>query len=521
MAETTDHKKLSRQVRFYSWTGAAVMVGILFALNFIASFLSIRLDTSQGQVYSLSKGTKQLLKSLDDTLLVQVIFSSKLPPPYNLNEQYIRDLLAECRKASHGKLRVEYVDPNKSEQDKQRAMREGIYPVELNVTSQDKIEVQACFMGLSFHYSGQRESIPFIQDTNGLEYELAQRIKRLESLEKPTIGFITNGNGLALSDESMGGIKPQIDELYSEKSVDLSSAIPSDLKALWIMGPTTQLPAEQLARLKDWLKGGGALGLLIDRRMVKIQEGFQSQPITTGFEDFLKEYGIDFPDGFIEDLQADRIQVQSVRGPVRMINLVEYPYFPMINDLDRTHPATKSIANLTLPFGSPLIVEKPVPGLVYSPLARTSRYSWLDSSPDDLSPFSKKPKVEGSKEGPFNVILLVQGNFNLEQKDNPKKGRLIVCGNSRFVRSDYGGRSDNPMLFLNLLDWSAQDEILLSIRTKGNPYRPLKRMPEPVRYAVKFILMFSMPVVAVFIGLFVWRREKIRRSFLRLKYQED
>jgi ABC-type uncharacterized transport system involved in gliding motility auxiliary subunit len=95
-----------------------------------------------------------------------------------------------------------------------------------------------------------------------------------------------------------------------------------------------------------------------------------------------------------------------------------------------------------------------------------------------------------------------------------KKGRVIAIGCSRFVRSDYPLRNSNYVAFVNLLDWSVQDEVLLSIRSKATPRRPLKEMSDGQRMLVKIFLILFLPVLVIGIALVVFIRRK--RHFRRV-----
>ena len=74
MSGLSPQQKLKREKLFYSWVGALLMGGILLALNFIVGYFPVRWDSSEGGIYSLSQGSKDILKKLEDTLLVQVVF---------------------------------------------------------------------------------------------------------------------------------------------------------------------------------------------------------------------------------------------------------------------------------------------------------------------------------------------------------------------------------------------------------------------------------------------------------------
>jgi gliding-associated putative ABC transporter substrate-binding component GldG len=512
-------QRKQRDVRLFSWTGATLLVCILLVINFIFSYFAIRLDTSDGRAYSISKGTKQILKDLDDTLLIKVMYSSQLPPQFVLNQQYVRDLLFEYRRASHGKIRLEFMDPGKSPKAKQDAMEAGVMPVQLDVRERDRREVKECFMGMALFYGDKKESIALIQDTQGMEYEISQRIKKLIKPQQTTIGIVTNGYALTLSSEPLQQLEAPIKQLYSIVNVDLTKDIPEGISALWLIGPNKILEPESVAKLKSWVSNGGTLGLLVDAREAQIQQ-FITRDYRSGIEDLLKEWGVEIKNGLVVDPRSDRIQVRSTQGYFQMINIIDYFYFPMVSDLDRENPATKGIDAVAMPFVSPLVITNQVPGLIYRPLGRTSELSWFDDSPYMVNPLQKKEPPPQALKGPFNVGLVIDGKFD-STNAAAKPGRVIVFGCSRFIRTDYPPRDSNYRLFFNLLDWSAQDEVLLSIRSKGVSIRPIKEMSEATRLVIKLLMVAGLPLLTLAAGLFIWRRQKNRRALLPLKYLES
>jgi ABC-type uncharacterized transport system involved in gliding motility auxiliary subunit len=203
----------------------------------------------------------------------------------------------------------------------------------------------------------------------------------------------------------------------------------------------------------------------------------------------------------------------------RMVNIIDYVYFPWVNDLDRQHPATKSIDGFTVPFVSPIEIKEKKPGLTYKTLARTSKASYLDPTPYNLSPLSQHPKRAEAPMGPFDVGVLIEGKFN-PLDAAAKTGRVLLFGNSRFIRSDYPPRQSNLSLFVNLMDWSIQDELLLSIRSKTVSRRPIRELTDASRLLVKISMVWMLPLLAVVTGLIVWRREKVRRALLPLQYRD-
>ncbi len=502
----------------YSGIGAAILAAIVMTANFIVSYAPLRMDMSEGKIYSLSPGSKKILKELDDNLVVQVAFSRNLPPPYSLNEKYVHNLLAEYRRASQGHIKIEFIDPSSSDRLKQDVISAGVVPAQLDVREKDRRELKECFMGLVFHYRQRREVVPFIQDVQSLEYEITQRIKKLVNPVKPRIGIISAGNPLLLQSQELTTAGAYASQLYEVVGVDLISDIPADIKALWLIGPTQKLEDAQLAKIKTWVEDGGTLGLLVDQYTVDIQR-FQPTEVDSGFGPLLKEWGIILKKGLVYDTQSDRIQLQSQQGYFKMVNVIDYPYFPLTSDLNRTNPATRDLDAISLPFASPIEIE-PVEGITHAPLARSSKQSWLNSSPFAISPVVELSKPAQAAIGPFNLAVLAEGKFK-KGDAGAKIGRVIVFGCSRFVRSDYPLRPANYAAFINFMDWSTQDEILLSIRAKANPRRPLRDMGTAPRLFVKFLMITFLPLMVIAVGIVVWFWQRTRRSHLAAVYRGE
>lgn len=356
MAELSALQKRRKKNIYYSVVGAGLLSGIFLLANYVASFVPLRFDTTEGRVYSLSSGTKEILKSVDDTLIVRFLFSPDLPPRFKLNEKYIRDLLAEYRRAAQGKLRIELVDPSRSPKDKQDAIAAGVYPVQVNVIKKDKQEIQESFLGISLLYGDKKEAISFIQNTDGLEYEISQRIKKMVKPTEGKVGFITDAKALTLDSAPLKELAEPIRQIYQTVDISLMQDVPSDVKSLWLVGPREKLDPVVVDRIKTWVEKGGVLGLLIDKFDFQVQN-FRPNPIETGLEDLLKGWGVDFRHALIVDPRSDRIQVRTSQG---MGLILDYPYFPLITDLDRAHPATKNIDGISMPLVSPLFVDKPL-----------------------------------------------------------------------------------------------------------------------------------------------------------------
>jgi ABC-type uncharacterized transport system involved in gliding motility auxiliary subunit len=512
-----------RRALVFSWTGAGVLLAALAAANLLSYFLFARADLSASRSYSISRGTKDLLHGLKDTLTVKAYYTAGLPPPYGLDRQYLQDLLAEYKSAGRGRVRVEFIDP---EGDKRRreAMEAGVAPLQLSVTSHDKFEVKESFMGVVFLYRGKTEVIPVLNGVADLEYDLTRRIKKLSSDKTKTVGFVT-GHGEAAPDRPADEqLFTQVSEQMQAVSVSLDRPVPANVDALWVWGPTSPFKPAELERLKSWLGSGGSLGLLLSRREVDLRS-FYARPNATGLEPLLAQWGLDVPEGFVVDAQCEKVQMEQPYGPFRSIVLLDYPFIPVASNFDRSHPAVRGLQAVGFPFASPIRFKaQGKTGLSYTSLADSTRSSWLSSQPT-VSPTTPIEQLVTKDQGPFSLAGVLQGDFSKVTPSSGtiaagRPGHLIIVGTAQLVQPQFAGKPAAAAFLMNLLEWSLQDETLLSIRSKAAAYRPLRPLPLAAVLAAKYALILLLPLDLVAAGLWHYGRSKARRRELARSFDD-
>src|SRR5208283_5712681 len=89
----------------YSTAGVGVMLVILIAFNFIATFARTRVDLTQEHAYTLSPGTRAILKKLDTPVKIRFYCTqgeNATPQTVYIRTyaKHVEDLLGEFRQAS-------------------------------------------------------------------------------------------------------------------------------------------------------------------------------------------------------------------------------------------------------------------------------------------------------------------------------------------------------------------------------------------------------------------------------------
>lgn len=506
--------QMRKRARLFSRTGALLVVAILITLNVLSSFTFQRLDFSAGRAYSISPGTKTILKDLKDNLVIKVYFTPRLRPPYGLNEQYLRDLLGEYKSSGRGKVKVEFLNPEGDEAVKYEAKGAGIPPIRLNILARDKLEIKEAFMGLAMLYNGKSAVIPILKDTAEYEHEITKRIKKISAPEVKTVGFVVGHGEKGPGDEALRPIFQMVNEVMKMEPVTLSSATLPQIDALWIVGPEKPYSAAELERLKAWVNSGRSLGILLDRCAVDLN-GFNTRDVNMGLDPLLSAWGVQPMNGLVADVQSDKIQLQQRQGAYTFLNIVDYPFIPIATKINSDHPATQSLDAIIFPFVHPLVVE-PVGTLKYTSLIDSSPGSWYHTS-HSISALAPIKPLESDKKGPFSLAGVLEGDFYKVTPSSPSHnapGRVILFGTSRMIHPSYSTKASNIAAFLNLLEWSLQDEALLSIRSRGMSYRPLRPLQARTRLLIKYFMLFTLPLALVLAGCAVYQIQKARRRFL-------
>ncbi|SVC36128.1 uncharacterized protein METZ01_LOCUS288982, partial [marine metagenome] len=305
----------------------AVSVTAVAFVNLVAQSWFFRLDLTASQIYSLSPSSKAVLNKIDDLLTAKVYFSENLPGRYGNNSRFLQDILEEYAAYSSGNLRFEFYRPEDDEKLAEEARKYGIQPVQLQVVENDKLEIKRVHMGVVFLYEDQREVIPVVQTTTGLEYEITSKIKKMVDDQKQVIG-IAQFEGQELKTESIRG---QLSESYRVQQVTMGQAVAAEVSLLFVSGVTDSISENELKNLKDYVDRGGNLFLSQSKIAASLQTQ-QGTPIVSNVFEILETYGVSLEDNLVLDKFCNNITVTQQRGFFRVNTAVAYPFFPIIRD---------------------------------------------------------------------------------------------------------------------------------------------------------------------------------------------
>jgi ABC-type uncharacterized transport system involved in gliding motility auxiliary subunit len=248
---------------------AALFVAVMLLVNVV--FRGARADLTQNHLYTLSDGTKNILKSIDEPLDLTLFFSDKGSEDVPQVRAYfttVHEMLQEMASRSGGKLRLQVVDPLPFSEDEDRATSLGLQAVPVSAAG-DKV-----FLGLAgTNSTNGHAAIPFLDPGKEafLEYDIAKLVHELETPKKPVVGLLSGlpiAAGLDPQTQRMRqpwAVYSQWSQLFDMKTVEAATlkTIDKDMDVLVVVHPK-QLSDDAQYAIDQFVLRGGHLLVFVD-----------------------------------------------------------------------------------------------------------------------------------------------------------------------------------------------------------------------------------------------------------------
>ncbi len=124
-----------------------------------------------------------------------------------------------------------------------------------------------------------------------------------------------------------------------------------------------------------------------------------------------------------------------------------------------------------------------------------------------LDPSAKEIKYDASKDTLGPLSLGVASEKRNGPDANAKDGRLVAIGNSQFATNQFGGQVRNADMFMNSVNWLAEDEDLISIRPKSATSRRVN-FTETQQRELNWFSLLSLPGIVILSGVYIWWKRR-------------
>lgn len=388
-------------------TGLIAAFAIFFGVNVLSNqgLRSARIDLTEARLYTLSDGTRNVIKAIPEPITLRFFFSDRLSSAAPQLKQYgnrVRELLERYAALSGGKIHLEVIDPEPFTESEDRAVQAGLQAAPLPDGGQ-------LYFGLvGSNALDQQQSIPFFQADREqfLEYDLTKLIYGLSNPKKPTVGILgalpleygPGGMMAAMRGQSQPYlILDQIKQFFDVKMLDADKPdeINDKLGVLLLAHPKDLKPAEKYAIDQFVLKGGHLIVFSdpYSETMAAMPNPMTGQPMPPGADqsslmnDLFKAWGVKIEPGkFVADLTlAQRVQTGKP-GAAAVVDYVPWLNIPQQN-MDHGDIVTASLTNINgASFGAietlPGATTKVTPLMTSSDKAMLMDVSNIQGDPD-------------------------------------------------------------------------------------------------------------------------------------------
>lgn len=504
--------------------GTGVIALAVLILNLLGGNVRGRLDLTRDDLFTLSDGSREILGELDDVVNLTLFVSDDLPQEIQLILRDVRDLVADLRGASNGMLNTAEVNPDEGEDEADQASSMGVMPIEFNVLRDDELQVRRGYFGLAVTYADEQEVMPVVDRADDLEFRLVSAIANMTMTEKPTLAFMSGFEAKESFQYRL--FRESLADRYNITTVDLAAdtlgppVVPDSVDVLVVAAPVQPVSPMAARAIDSYLDGGGAALLLMERHTINPQSPM-SMPVTTGLEDLLATRGVEASDEMVFDLaSSERVQV-----PQGFFSVIRpYPLWP-IAFTGGEHAVVRDLGNASFGWAAPFTFDEDnaavtalwtttegggtqPPGGMIDPtqqfavsedeLGMHTLAVAIDPSLADTEARGAEDPEDAEAEGtPADDEALDPADVTGPMPG----GRIIAVGDGDFLEDRFAqNNSQNVIFAANAVDWLAQDDALIGIRSKNRSPPALAFESDTGRNALKWGSLVGVPVLFILFG---------------------
>jgi ABC-type uncharacterized transport system involved in gliding motility auxiliary subunit len=431
---------------------AVLLVAAAFLLLWVVKDSSLQWDLTQSQRNTLTKATLDVLARMKGPITVTAYATARDAVQGDLRQQ-ISEFIAPYHR-SKPDLTLKFVDPNANPNETRAA----------NVRMNGEMVVQ---------YGKLTEHL-----TTANEQAMANLLQRLLRGQERLVMYVTGHGEPALDGQKnfdLANFGQQLtNKGFRVTSLNLAVAqeVPDNVNVLVLTAPGAAWQSGEVAKIKSYLVRGGDLLWLIDQAPLH------------GLEPIAEYLGLILTPGIVIDPVAKGLGGQATTA-------IGYAY--------GIHPITENFAyNTAFPFVRQIATRPENSDWHATQLVQVAQRGWVATGKLD-----KELRFDKQRDVPGPITVAVA----LERKVKDKDQRVAVFGGSSFLANMYIGNETNLDLGVNVMNWLAQDENLITVQPRSGVDSQLHLTQGAVNLiGVGFLLL--LPAAFLFTGGMIWWRRR-------------
>lgn len=407
---------------------------ILAVINIAATQLHTRLDLTAEKRFTLSYGTKKILKELKEPVNIQVYLEGNLPAAFKKMAATTADILTEFKEIAGNNISIEFIDPTTTMDGTEIKFSDtltqlGLIPINLTSQREDGQEQQLVFPYAYIStannaapvtlYKGKTPRVSFQETSNAeslLEYQFASAIANVTLEQKHVVAYAT-GNGEPEQLNTYDLVENVLSPNYKLFTFNLETQpfVPDEFEVLIIVKPTKPFTDQQKLKIDQFVMRGGKLMLFMDKLNAELDSlGLGAGRVVAydrdlQLNDLLFKYGARVNSDLVMDLQCDVLPF-DVNGNGQF-ELLPWNYFPVMEPGSQSS-ITKNLGYVSGKFVNSIdtvgedYIKKTVL-LHSSPNARTIATPAIISGSEN----EFKPQSEKYNKANIATAVLLEGKF--------------------------------------------------------------------------------------------------------------
>jgi len=445
------NRKLRLQLLLQNGLFVVLLLGLAAAIAWVTRDVKIQWDLTQSQRNTLSQASAEVLKQMAGPISVSAYATAQ--DAEGDVRKTVQTFLAPYQRAKKDFM-LAFVDPREQPQKAQVA----------GIRMNGELVVE---------YNGRREHL-----TNLTEQELTNLLVRLaRSSERQVMSLDGHGepklDGRANHDVGVfGGHLAAYGFKTAPLSLTQAQEVPENIAVLMITGPRVDLLPGEVTKIKRWIKKGGNLLWLIDDDSLR------------GLQPLAGDLGLNLMSGTVVDPAAVGLK---------------FPATFALRSKYGQHRINENFALTTVfPYARQIAAAEGSKWR-FTPLVEVAPDGWLETGGiNDKVAFDRNRDIRG----PIVVAAA------LERDLGSRKQRVVVAGTGQFLSNQYVGLLGNLDLGVNMVNWLAGDEALITVqpRTRSDLSLELSRAGLAL-IGIGFLVVLPL-VFLVAGGVIWWRRRK-------------
>ncbi len=430
------------------------LVGILIVVNLIVFQNPVQWDWTADKTHTLAPETLATLKALPSPVTALCFFTTNYSSASSL------ELLDDIKNSSDGKFNYQIINP---ESDPALAQQYGV--------SRDGTIVLVL--------NDQQELLTYAS-----EQGFTSAMVRLMNPGERVVYFLIGHGESSISTSSETSYTRAVSVLesknYAVNTLNLraQNEIPADAKAIIIAGATQPISADEIALLRSYVDGGGAL-IVLEQCTLETDLGNSPDPL----QNYLSgNWGVVFNNDIVID--------PSTNSPTIAVSYT-YGDHAITTNLQQTIAFFPISRSITLSAADAAILQTP---LIYT----------YDSAWGETDFNNQQTTYQPGVDNPGPVLLAAA------LENSTSGSRLVVIGDASFGTDTFFDQYANADLFINSVDWAAGEQDMINLTTTTTTERSLMPIKNVGWIMLGLSFICIIPGIIVAGGIISWITRRAR-----------